>query len=162
MIDSRTGLGSFRDYFLFLGMALRSMPLDAVLKTPQVVERVERMRAEDEKFRAVLLACSRVEANVVVTDFRELSEIPIGNRFLVYTLFPEATVSVRLQWGPKRERVMATVGHNIFERSSWSDIGHTMSLFGGGGHRGAGSCPLPPDDGDETLRRLLAELKRQG
>jgi len=161
-IDSRTGLGSFRDYFLFLGMALRSMPLDAVLKTPQVVERVERMRAEDEKFRATLLACSHVEANVVVTDFRGLSEIPVGNRFLVYTLFPEATVSVRLQWGPRREVVMATVGHNIFERSSWSDIGHTMSLFGGGGHRGAGSCPLPPDDGDATLRRLLADLKRQG
>jgi nanoRNase/pAp phosphatase (c-di-AMP/oligoRNAs hydrolase) len=57
---------------------------------------------------------------------------------------------------------MATVGHNIFERSSWSDVGHTMSLFGGGGHRGAGSCPLPPDDGDAALRRLIAELKRQG
>jgi hypothetical protein len=161
-IDSRTSLGNFRDYFLFLGMALRSMPLDEVLKTPQVVERVERMKADDEKFRAALLACSRLDANVVVTDFRGLAEIPAGNRFLVYTLFPQATVSVRLQWGPGREVVMATVGHNIFERSSWSDIGQTMSLFGGGGHRGAGSCPLPPDDGDETLGRLVAELKRQG
>ena len=74
----------------------------------------------------------------------------------------QATVSVRLQWGPRRDVVMATVGHNIFERSSWSDVGHTMSLFGGGGHRGAGSCPLPPDDGDATLRRLVSELKRQG
>lgn len=161
-IDSRTSLGGFRDYFLFLGMALRSMPLDEVLRTPQVVERVERMKADDERFRKALLDCSRVEANVVVTDFRGLSEIPAGNRFLVYTLFPEATVSVRLQWGPRRDVVMATVGHNIFERSSWSDIGHTMALFGGGGHRGAGSCPLPPDDGDAALRQLVAELKRQG
>jgi len=161
-IDSRTSLGGFRDYFLFLGMALRSMPLDEVLRAPQVVERVERMKAENEKFRKALLACSRVEANVVVTDFRGLAEIPVGNRFLVYTLFPEATVSVRLQWGPRREVVMATVGHNVFDRSSWSDVGQTMSLFGGGGHRGAGSCPLPPDDGDATLGRLLAELKRQG
>lgn len=161
-IDSRTGLGSFRDYFLFLGMALRSMPLDEVLRAPQVVERVERMKAEDEKFRAALVACSRLEGNVVVTDFRGLAEIPVGNRFLVYTLFPDATVSVRLQWGPRREVVMATVGHNVFDRTSWSDIGQTMSLFGGGGHRGAGSCPLPPDDGDATLRRLLVELKRQG
>ena len=112
--------------------------------------------------RKALLDCSYVEANVVVTDFRGLTEIPSGNRFLVYTLFPEATVSVRLQWGPGRQVVMATAGHNIFERTSWSDIGQTMSLFGGGGHRGAGSCPLPPDDGDETLRRLVAELKRQG
>ena len=62
----------------------------------------------------------------------------------------------------RREVVMATAGHNIFERSSWSDLGHTMALFGGGGHRGAGSCPLPPDDGDATLRRLVSELKRQG
>ena len=161
-IDSRSSLGNFRDYFLFLGMALRSMPLDEVLRTPQVVERVERMRADDERFRKALLDCSRLEANVVVTDFRGRSEFPSGNRFLVYTFFPEATVSVRLQWGPGRQVVMATAGHNIFERTSWSDIGQTMSLFGGGGHRGAGSCPLPPDDGDETLRRLVAELKRQG
>jgi hypothetical protein len=89
-------LGSYRDCFRFLGMALRSMPLDAVLKTPQVVERVERMRAEDQKFRTALLASPPVEANVVVTDFRELPEIPVGNRVLVYTRFPEATVSVRL------------------------------------------------------------------
>lgn len=161
-IDSRTGLGSFRDYFLFLGMALRSMPLDEVLRSPQVTERVAKMKEADEEFRKALLECSRVDGNVVVTDFRDLSPIPVGNRFLVYTLFPEATVSVRLQWGPRREVVMATAGHNIFERSSWSDLGHTMALFGGGGHRGAGSCPLPPDDGDAALRRLVAELKRQG
>ena len=161
-IDSRTSLGGFRDYFLFLGMALRSMPLDEVLRTPQVVERVERMKAEDERFRKALVDCSRLEANVVVTDFRGLDEIPAGNRFLVYTLFPEATVSVRLQWGPRREVVMATAGHNIFDRSSWSDIGQTMALFGGGGHRGAGSCPLPVDDGDAALRKLVTELKRQG
>lgn len=54
---------------------------------------------------------------------------------------------------------MATAGHNIFERTSWTDIGHTMALFGGGGHRGAGSAPLPVDDGDATLRRLLRELQ---
>jgi hypothetical protein len=161
-IDSRTGLGGFRDYFLFLGMALRSMPLDEVLRSPQVTERVAKMKEADEEFRKALLASSRVDGNVVVTDFRGLSPIPVGNRFLVYTIFPEATVSVRLQWGPRRDVVMATAGHNIFERSSWSDLGHTMALFGGGGHRGAGSCPLPPDDGDETLRRLVSELKRQG
>jgi hypothetical protein len=161
-IDSRTGLKEFRDYFLFLGMALRSMALDDVLRSVPVLERVERMRVEEEKFKKALLACSYVDANVVVTDFRNLPEIPIGNRFLVYTLFPDCTISVRLQWGPGRQKLMATVGHNIFERTSWSDIGHTMALFGGGGHRGAGSCPLPADDGDASVHRLLAELKKQG
>jgi hypothetical protein len=158
-IDSRTGLQGFRDYFLFLGMALRSMPIAEVLKTPEVTERVERMRAHDTKFREALLASSRMEGNVVVTDFRGLSEIPVGNRFLVYTLFPDATVSLRLQWGPRKETVMATAGHNIFDRTSWTDIGHTMAQFGGGGHKGAGSAPLPASDDDATLRKLIRELQ---
>ena len=71
-------------------------------------------------------------------------EIPVGNRFLVYTLFPEATVSVRLQWGPRREVVMATVGHNIFERSSWSDIGLTMSPSAAAGTAGRAPVPCRP------------------
>ena len=41
-------------------------------------------------------------------------------------------------------------------------MGQTLALCGGGGHRGAGSCPLPVDDGDATLRKLVTELKRQG
>ncbi|MEO6325769.1 MAG: exopolyphosphatase [Thermoanaerobaculia bacterium] len=158
-IDARTGLGSFRDYFMFLVWELREKSVAEVLECPLVVERVARMAAADALFRSSLLANSRVEGNVVVTDFRSLAEIPIGNRFLIYTLFPEANVSVRLQWGPRRESVMATVGHNIFDRSSWADIGQTMALFGGGGHRGAGSAPLPAADGDATLRRLIKELQ---
>jgi nanoRNase/pAp phosphatase (c-di-AMP/oligoRNAs hydrolase) len=161
-LDARTGLGSFRDYFLFLGMALRSMTLEEVLAAPQVVERVEKMRSDDARFRKALLENSKVHANVVVTDFRDLTEIPVGNRFLVYTLFPDCTVSVRLQWGPRKECVMATAGHNIFDRSSWSDIGHTMAIFGGGGHKGAGSAPLPTPDADRLLGELVKELKRQG
>lgn len=158
-IDSRTGLGSFRDYFMFLVWELREKPVAEVLESSEVLERVARMRSDDERFRTSLLQNSRVEGNVVITDFRSLAEIPAGNRFLVYTLFPEANVSLRLQWGPRRESVMATVGHNIFDRSSWSDIGQTMALFGGGGHRGAGSAPLPAADGDATLRKLIRELQ---
>jgi nanoRNase/pAp phosphatase (c-di-AMP/oligoRNAs hydrolase) len=161
-IDSRTGLGGFKDYFLFLGMALRSMTIDEVLATEQVKERVGKMREQNERFKEALVKHSRVDGNVVITDFRNVDELPVGNRFLIHTVFPEANVSVRLQWGPKRSCVMATVGHNIFDRSSLSDIGHTMALFGGGGHRGAGSAPLPPDDGDATLKRLILELQTQG
>lgn len=161
-IDSRTGLGGFRDYFRFLVEKLWTHPVTEVLKTPQVQARVARMKAENERFKEALLAHSRQDGNVVITDFRPLAEIPVGNRFLVYTLFPDANISVRLQWGPKRSCVMATAGHNIFDRSSWSDIGHTMSLFGGGGHRGAGSAPLPADDADAQLHKLIRELQRQG
>ncbi|MBL8112279.1 MAG: exopolyphosphatase [Acidobacteria bacterium] len=161
-LDSRSGLGGFRDYFLFLGMALRSMTLDEVLESDPVKERVAKMRADDAAFRDALLANSKALGNVVVTDFRHVDVIPTGNRFLIHTLFPECTISVRLQWGPQRKVVMATAGHNIFDRSSWSNIGHTMSLFGGGGHRGAGSAPLPADDGDAKLRELIKELQAQG
>jgi hypothetical protein len=131
-LDSRSGLGGFRDYYLYLGMALRSMTLDEVLESEQVKERVAKMRADDAAFVRRWFANSKAMGNVVITDFRHVDVIPTGNRFLIHTLFPECTISVRLQWGPQRKVVMATAGHNIFDRSSWSNIGQTMGLFGGG------------------------------
>ncbi len=95
-LDPRTGLGAFQDYFRRLLDALATRPAEEVLDLPDVQARVGRMREEDRAFREATLAHSRMEGSVVVTDFRPLSASPVGNRFLVYTLFPEAAVSIRL------------------------------------------------------------------
>ena len=94
-----------------------------------------------------------------MTDFRPLESIPVGNRFLVFTLFPQATVAVRVQWGPGREKVAVSAGRSIFNRTSRANLGVLMSVYGGGGHAGAGAC-LParrhgrrPDRGDRRDAR---------
>src|SRR5207247_6652036 len=53
-IDSRTGLGRFNDYFMKLVDWLKTMPIDKVLEQPEVRQRVERIRKDQEDFRHLL------------------------------------------------------------------------------------------------------------
>jgi len=159
-LDPRTGLGAFQDYFRRVLDALGTRPVHEVLGLPEVETRIDRIRDQDRAFRGATLAHSRMEGSVVVTDFRPLPAIPVGNRFLVYTLFPEATVSIRLHWGPRREQVVVSVGRSIFKRTSRTNIGVLLSLYGGGGHAGAGSCMLLPEKVDARLPEIVAALNR--
>ena len=161
-IDSRTGMGSFRDYFQNLVGWLKTMPLEEVLRQPEVVARVRRMKDDNAEFLSHLKAHSRKDGNVIITDFRSLEKLPVGNRFLIYTLFPETNVSVRLQWGPEKKFVAATLGHNIFTRNCMTNIGHLCSLYGGGGHRGAGACVLEPGAADSQIAEIVETLKKNG
>jgi hypothetical protein len=159
-LDPRTGLGGLREYFDLLLPAVRDRPVADVLALPEVRERAARMREQDHAFREALRAHSRAEGNLVVTDFRSLGEIPVGNRFLVFTLFPEASVAIRVQWGPGREKVAVSTGRSIFNRTSRANLGVLMSLYGGGGHAGAGACLLPPASADARIADIVATLKR--
>lgn len=161
-VDSRTGFSRFKEYFLQLVDWLKVLSLPDVLRQPEVQQRVAFMRENDLRFLQALRAHSRREGNVVVTDFRSLEQPPVGNRFLVYTLFPETNVSVRLQWGPGRASVAATLGHNIFNRTSRSDCGAICSDFGGGGHRGAAACLLDAAVADAQAAQIVARLRRGG
>jgi hypothetical protein len=161
-LDPRTGLGSLRGYFDELLLALRSHSIDEVLALPSVAERIASMREQDQAFRDAARACSRLEGSVVVTDFRKLESIPVGNRFLVFTLFPEATAALRVQWGPGRERVAVSAGRSILNRSSRANIAVLMSLYGGGGHAGAGACTLDPATADKQIAEIVGALKRNG
>ncbi len=161
-IDSRTGLGSFEFYFRECVEWVKQLPIDEVLEQPLVAERVRRIREEDARFREALLQSSKVVGNVVLTDFRDEYVPPIGNRFLVYTLFPQANVSVRVHWGPEREFVVVAVAHSIFDRSCKTRVGELMARFGGGGHVGAGSAPIPVDQAEEKLNEILEILQAAG
>lgn len=161
-LDPRTGLGSLRDYFDLLLPAVRDLTVDEVLALEPVRERVQRMREQDHAFREAALAHSRLEGEVVVTDFRPLDPIPAGNRFLIFTLFPQAGVAVRVQWGPGREKVAVSTGRSIFNRSSRANLGVLMSLYGGGGHAGAGACLLRADEVDAKVAEIVTALQRNG
>jgi hypothetical protein len=158
-IDPRTGLGGFKDYFMLLLDALKNKTIDEILAMPEVQQRVNQMRNEWLIFKRLTLENSRIDGNVVLTDFRHIEKIPIGNRFLVYTLFPDANVSVRVHWGPQRQFVAAVVGHSIFNRTCKVNIGKLMSDFGGGGHVGAGAAPLKADTADADIEEIIRRLK---
>src|SRR5258708_2190797 len=161
-LDPRTGLGAYQDYFLRLVNWVKTRPIEEILALPEVQRRVARIKEQDAEFRQATVANSRLEGNVVFTDFREVSPIPVGNRFIVYTLFPRANISLRVHWGPSREHVAAAVGHSIFNRTSRTNAGMLMSTYGGGGHKGAGTCLLPAATAEARIAEMIATMRKDG
>lgn len=158
-LDPRSGLGpEFRKYFRWLVEYIKELPIEKVMQHPEVSKRCERVRTESEEYKKILAEYSHVEDNVIVVDLRGMKEKPVGNRFLSYTMFPEANVEMRLFDGHKGAVVVA-VGHSIFKRTCQINVGDLMSEYGGGGHRGAGTCQIPPDRSESSVAEILARLK---
>jgi hypothetical protein len=161
-LDPRSGLGAFKDYFRHLMGLAKAKTVDQILQDPEVSKHVARLKAEEPAFREHLLATSRQDGNVVITDVRGLKNLPSGNRFLIYELFPTANVSVRIADGRNNEFVSVQVGHNILKRDCKTSIGDTLAGYGGGGHVGAGTCQPPPADADRVINEIVEILKRNG
>jgi hypothetical protein len=159
-LDPKSGLGNVQEYFLDLLAAVRTKPIQEILELPSVRERAHQLREQDRRFREVAVAHSRLDDTVVVTDLRSVDPLPVGNRFLIYTVFPEATVSLRIQRGRAPETTSVSVGRSIFNRASRANIGVLMSLYGGGGQAGAGACVLPADTADAKIAEIVTALKR--
>jgi hypothetical protein len=158
-IDPRTGFGIDKHFFITLVELLKTFDIDKVLQTAEVARRVKTYLENDFRFLQVLNDHTRIDQNVIITDFRNIFKVPVGNRFLIYTLYPECNVSVRVQWGPRKEFVAATIGHSILNRTCKTDIGRLCSDFGGGGHKGAGACTLDPTSADGKLKEIIQRLK---
>ena len=98
-LDPRSGLGGFREYFQKLVRLGREQPVEEILQEEEVAGRVKRLREEDRAFLKHLNEVSQLEENVIYMDVRGMRGLPAGNRFLVYTLFPDANVSMRVADG---------------------------------------------------------------
>lgn len=120
---------------------LRKFDINNVLDDPEVKEQCRNTIEQNKKFKDILLENTVLKGHVSVTDFRGFDKTPTGNRFLVYSLFPESTVSVRIRYeDDAKEKVAVSVGHSIFNRNCNVNVGLMLSQFEGGGHHGAGSC----------------------
>ncbi|MFQ5350288.1 MAG: exopolyphosphatase [Thermoanaerobaculia bacterium] len=158
-LDARSGLGRTAEYFMTVRELLTERAaIDQVLEHPEVEERCRRLAAEDTELHSALVAHSHVEGNVLITDFRSLDRLPVGNRFLVFALFPQINVAMRIQQDHGRPDVMVTLGHSIVNRSCKVNLGELAARYGGGGHRGAASIQLA-GEADAQLRSLVAELR---
>ena len=161
-IDPRSGLQGYQSYFLWMVELLKEQPLEKIMADPEVKTRCETILAEDTRFRRALLINSKQDGNVVITDFRGLGEVPPGNRFLIYALFPTANVSVRLFDGPGGKTMVVALGHSIFNRTCQTNLGELLSKYGGGGHAGAGTAQLPKAGADAKIAEIIAALKANG
>ena len=163
--DPRTGFGYHKgfsvsnlDLMRQLVDYIRQYPIGKILDIRDVRERIEMYRTENERFKDFLLRHTCYEGVVAVTDARGVADVPPGNRFLVYSLFPACNISIRLIDGRGGGFVAFSVGHSILNRTSKVDIGKLMLSYGGGGHRAVGTCQAPAAEADRVLRELLAAM----
>jgi len=161
-LDPRTQLPRYQDYFRHVMEMARTKTPEQILADPEVKARVDAMRAQEAAFLAHLQADSHLDKNVVVTDLRGKGVPATGNRFLIYTLFPEANVSMRIADGFGGEVVSIQLGHSILNRTCHTNVGDLLAEYGGGGHEGAGTAQPSKADADRVIGEILATLHRNG
>jgi nanoRNase/pAp phosphatase (c-di-AMP/oligoRNAs hydrolase) len=163
LMDSRTGLGRFRDFRIsnyqlmmqLIDACQEHQTVDEILALPDVAERAELYRAQSQLFTDQLRRVSRLEGDVVIVDLRDEELIYAGNRFMVYALFPRARVSVHIIWGRQKLNTVLAVGKSILDRTSPTDIGSVMLRYGGGGHLAAGTCQVPHEESERVIAEVV-------
>lgn len=163
--DPRSGLGYHQEYRISniqlmqeLVDYLRTMGIDEILELPDVQERIDKYLDNNEKFKLFLKSSSRVQGNIVITDTRKAENIPAGNRFLVYSLFPHANIDIRIIKGKGGATTVFSVGHSIINRTAKVDVGSLMLKYGGGGHKQVGTCQVPKAKSDEVLKGIIKAI----
>lgn len=147
-------------YWLRLIPLLRDHSLEEALDDPEVKKRCQEILDAQERLRAILLKRTTLKGNVIFVDLRGIQEIPDGNRFLLYTLFPTGNISLKVADDSQRPGTTAiSVGYNIFKTTSKVNVGALMEKHGGGGHRVVGSCRVPDDQAEKAIQEILEAVK---
>ena len=165
LMDSRTGLGRFRqfrisnyDLMMQLIDECRSLSVEQILALPDVKERVDLYRSHERPFREQVMRCAAVKDDLVVLDLRNEETIYAGNRFMIYALFPQCRVSMHVLWGVKKQNTVFAIGKSILDRGSPVDVGALCLSYGGGGHQAAGTCQVDNARAEEVRAELTARL----
>ena len=159
VLISMTTDGHFAEdepYWLRIIELLRERSLDETLKDSEVTRRCQQVLDSQEKLRKILLERTTLKGNVIYIDLRGIKNIPDGNRFLLFTLFPEGNIAVKVSDDVQRENTTAiSVGYNIFNKTSTVNVGELLHRYGGGGHKVVGSCRIPNDKAEQAIKEIV-------
>ena len=169
LMDSRTGLGRFREFRISNYQLMMDLiaychdhRIEEILALPDVRERVDLYFEHAEQAKQQLRRCTTVYRNLAVLDLRREETIFAVNRFMIYALFPETNISIHLMWGVQKQNTVFATGKSILNRSSNTNIGELMLSYGGGGHENAGTCQIDNDKADAVLRELITRINADG
>ncbi len=149
-------------YWLRVIELLRDVSLEEMMRDPEVAKRCLGIREEQAKLRKILLERTVMKGNVIYCDLRGVKEIPDGNRFLVFTLFPAGNIQVKVADDSQRENTTAiSVGYNIFNTTSNVNVGELLNRYGGGGHKVVGSCRVPNGQAGTAINEIIAAVSER-
>ena len=169
LMDSRTGLGRFREFrvsnyqlMMDLIKACRHHGIREILQLPDVLERVELYFDHAARAREQIERCATVHKNLVVLDLREEETIFAANRFMIYALYPQCNISIHVLWGMQKQNTVFATGKSILDRGSKTNVGELMLQYGGGGHNAAGTCQVANDQAEVVLGALIHQINADG
>ncbi len=165
LMDPRTGLGRWRNFSIpnyrlmeELMDACRTMSTKEILNLPDVKERIDVYFEQTEKFKEMVRAHTQVKKDVIISDLRGVDPIYTGNRFMIYSMYPEQNISAWIVNGKGGKGCSVAVGYSVLNRTSHVDVGSLMLKYGGGGHKAVGTCQFSDETMDEMVPKLLEEL----
>lgn len=163
--DPRTGLGRFRDFtisnYQLMGDLInhcRNLPVEEILALPDVEERVKLYNEQTALFTEMVHKHTTIKENVIITDLRDVDTIYTGNRFMIYSLYPEQNVSLWIVDGRAKQNVSIACGYSILNRTCTVDIGALMLKNGGGGHKMVGTCQVHYEEADDAIAGIVEAL----
>ncbi|MCX7971262.1 MAG: exopolyphosphatase [Negativicutes bacterium] len=169
LLDPRTGFSRFRNFRISNYQLMQNLidsdmrgNIDEILNCSDVRERVAFYNQHAEPFRAQLRRCTVVRGNLAISDFRSEETLLVGNRFVLYAIYPECNLSIRILNGQTRETTVITLGKSNFNRSSRINAGGLMLKFGGDGHFNAGACTVTSSEADRVVDQLIGCLLENG
>ena len=165
LMDPRTGLGRWRQFTISnyqlmekLMVACKELTTEEILNLPDVKERIDVYNEQTEKFKEMVAAHTKVEGNVIISDLRGVDPIYTGNRFLIYSLYPEQNISAWIVNGRGGLGCSAAVGYSIINKTCELDVGSLMLKYNGGGHKKVGTCQFNDENMETELPKMLEEL----
>jgi nanoRNase/pAp phosphatase (c-di-AMP/oligoRNAs hydrolase) len=165
LMDPRTGLGRFRNFTVSnyqlmekLLVCCRTMTTQEILDMDDIKERIVLYTEQSERFAKMVYKHTKTEKDVIITDLRGVETIYTGNRFMIYSLYPEQNISAWIVDGKGGQGCAVAVGYSILNRTSNVNVGKLMLKYGGGGHKMVGTCQFSDADAKTQLPKLLDEL----
>lgn len=165
LMDPRTGLGRWRKFTVSnyqlmekLMVACKDKSTEEILAMPDVIERIEVYNEQTENFKKMVSEHTRVEGNVIITDLRGVEPIYTGNRFMIYSMYPEQNISAWIVSGRGGVGCSAAVGYSIINKTCDVNVGSLMLKYHGGGHKKVGTCQFNDENMATELPKMLEEL----
>jgi nanoRNase/pAp phosphatase (c-di-AMP/oligoRNAs hydrolase) len=169
LMDSRTGLGRFKEfsvsnYQLMMDLIdhCAKLTIEDILELPDVKERVELYFRYEKEFILQLKICSKIYKNLIIINYMNEEIIYPGNRFMIYALYPEINISIHAVWGRNKQNVVYSTGKSIINRTSKTNVGELMLKYDGGGHEAAGGCQPKIEDAKRVLEELIKKINKDG
>ncbi len=165
LMDPRTGLGRWREFTISnyqlmekLIEACRTMTTEEILALPDVKERIDVYFEQTDKFKEMVSAHTKVIGDLIVSDLRGVDPIYSGNRFMIYSMYPEQNISIWIVNGKGGKGCSCAVGYSILNRTSNVNVGSLMLKYGGGGHKAVGTCQFADEVMDENINALIDDI----